>query len=254
MEETGEWNATGYADNFSFVAQYGKGLIDLIESPAGSRVLDLGCGNGTLTQELHGRGYDAMGLDSSPSLLRLARESHPELTFMEGDACCFSLEEPVDVVFSNAVLHWIKPDRHAAMLRCVSDALRPGGEFIAEFGGHGNNKLIHEALRQAFSRRGMTYEMPFYFPTIGRYAPLVEAHGMRLTHAWLFPRMTPLKGEDGMENWLRMFIRQPFKDCSQSIANDIIAETARALRPALYRSGTWHADYVRLRLRAVKTE
>ena len=99
------WDADKYTSNFSFVPAYGRGAAELIASPKGSRVLDLGCGNGALTGELRDRGFRVTGLDSSKELLSVAEKYYPELEFILGDATDFSLKEPVDAVFSNAVFH-----------------------------------------------------------------------------------------------------------------------------------------------------
>lgn len=114
------WDAEGYERGFSFVPAYGAGVIDLIDVCPGEKCLDLGCGNGTLTAELAACGLDASGVDASPEMVALARERHPELRFEVGDATSFSLDEPVDVVFSNAMLHWIDARLQSSALACVA--------------------------------------------------------------------------------------------------------------------------------------
>ena len=246
------WNAQGYEKDFSFVPAYGAAVMDLIDAEPGASYLDLGCGNGTLTAELAARGLDVVGMDASPEMIGLARATHPELRFVLGDATSFRLESPVDVVFSNAMLHWIDAELHPAALACVAAALAPGGQFVFECGGYGCGARIHEALAQAFARHGLSYEMPFYFPTVGEYAPLVEAAGMRVTDAFLFDRPTALKGPDGMADWIRMFVRRPFEGMDPTLEAELVSEAVEALRPEMLRDGTWYADYVRLRMRAVK--
>lgn len=248
------WDARGYERDFSFVPSYGEDVIDLIDVRPGEKCLDLGCGNGTLTASLRDRGLDAFGVDASPEMLALARKSHPDLRFVEGDAMSFTLERPVDVVFSNAVLHWIDRDRHPEALARVAAALRPGGQFVFECGGHGCGARIHAALAREFESRGLAYELPFYFPTVGEYAPLVEAAGMRVTHALLFDRPTQLKGPDGMADWIRMFVQRPFEGMAPELAAQIISAAVDSLAHELLRDGTWYADYVRLRMRAVKVQ
>ena len=246
-----QWNAKGYTQNFSFVHQYGSDLFSLIEGQ-GLSVMDLGCGNGALTHQLRQAGFDAEGLDASPELLETARELWPDVPFRLGDAADFQAGRHYDMVFSNAVLHWIDPDRQDAMLRCVNRALKPGGQFIFELGGYGNNALIHGALEGAFTQRGRTYRMPFYFPSIGQYAARLEGAGFKATYATLFDRPTPLNGDDGLYDWLRMFIKTPFQGMEPAAEEAILREVVEALRPALYRDGVWYSDYVRLRCRAVK--
>lgn len=245
------WNAEGYTQNFSFVHEYGSDLISLIDGK-GLSVLDLGCGNGALTSRLVQAGFRAQGLDASPELLETARRTYPELTFRQGDAVNFQVSQSFDVVFSNAVLHWIDRERQDDMLRCVNHALKPGGQFVFELGGYGNNVLIHGALEQAFVRRGLAYRMPFYFPTVGQYAVRLEAAGFKVTYATLFDRPTPLSGEDGLYGWLCMFIKTPFEGMGQAEREAILREAAAELKGSLYRDSVWYSDYVRLRCKAVK--
>ena len=245
-----QWDAEEYAKNFQFVPQYGADLLELLEVKEGERILDLGCGNGALTARLHALDADVTGLDSSLDMLHLARESYPHLTFLHGDATDFRLPGQVDAVFSNAVFHWIL-DQHA-LLNCIADALNPGGRLTCEFGGKGNTELIHGALTRAFTKRGLPYRNTFYFPTVGEYAPLLEQHGLRVTYAALFDRPTELKGENGLADWMDMFLPQAFEGISLCIAEEIKREAVQELAPILRRDGTWYADYVRIRIKAMK--
>lgn len=249
-----QWDGEGYTSNFSFVHQYGQDVVELIEAEQGSTVLDLGCGNGALSKVLQEEGYRVKGMDASLELLEIARKSYPEIEFIQADATSFSLEEPVDAVFSNAVLHWIERERQQDMLKCVHGALVECGEFVLEMGGYGNNDLIHKALGQVFAAHGFSYKMPFYFPTIGEYAALLEQAGFQVKYAVLFDRPTELKGEDGMKDWIKMFLKTPLSLVEQEAERErIIDEAVDCLRKSLYVKGKWYADYVRLRMRSIKT-
>lgn len=177
-----KWDADKYTENFSFVHQYGKDVVELIDCKNGSTLIDLGCGNGALTKALQEKGFRVTGVDSSEELLEIAGRKYPDIPFIRADAADFSVDEAVDVVFSNAVFHWIDREKQSAMLGCVYKALKEEGQFVFEFGGHGNNALIHGVLGEVFSEHGYEYKMPFYFPSIGEYAALVEREGFLLLY------------------------------------------------------------------------
>ena len=132
-----QWDAGKYAQDFAFVPKYGEALLELLDRETVHTVLDLGCGNGALTEQLVQAGYAVCGMDADAAQLTLARQRCPNVRFFQGDATDFSLGTPVDAVFSNAVLHWIDRERQPDALRCISRALRAGGQFVFEMGGAG---------------------------------------------------------------------------------------------------------------------
>lgn len=248
-----QWDAEKYTSDFSFVHRYGNSVTELIDAPSNSTVLDLGCGNGALSKVLQEKGFQVIGLDASKELLDIARKNNPEIRFIQGDATDFSLEKPVDVVFSNAVFHWIDEQRQQAMLQCVYSALKQHGQFVFEFGGSQNNRLIHEALAGVFAEHQYPYNHPFYFPTIGEYASRLESAGFRVIYALLFDRMTELKGENGLKDWIHMFVKTPFSVVKGKAEQEVMIDAAvKRLQEKLCRNGKWYSDYVRLRMKAVK--
>ena len=248
-----EWDADKYTADFSFVHQYGNSVIELIDANKGSSVLDLGCGNGALTKTLQEKGYAVKGLDASKELLDIARKNYPSIEFIQGDATAFTLSEPADVVFSNAVFHWINQEQQPDMLKCVYNALKKNGQFVFEFGGYENNQRIHSVLATIFSEYGYCYEMPFYFPTISEYASLLENTGFRVKYAVLFNRLTELKGQSGLKDWINMFVRTPFGIVKAAKEKEsIINKAIEVLQNDLFIDGKWYADYVRIRMRAIR--
>src|SRR6056297_343493 len=198
-----DWDATAYEDDHSFVYEYGADVLELLAPAAGERVLDLGCGTGALTGKIAASGADIVGIDSAAEMIERARANHPELAFRQADARTATFDEPFDAVFSNAALHWI--DEQDAALSTVSDALRPGGRFVAELGGDGNVAAIVDAVLAELAERGYDADNPWHFPTVGEYASRLERHGFEVRDATLFDRPTELDGEDGLANWLDVF-------------------------------------------------
>lgn len=244
------WDSQGYTEHFGFVHRYGEDVLSLITAAPGSRIVDLGCGNGALTTKLAKLGYRVLGVDASEEMLAAARAHHSELEFIQGDATTFALNEPADVIFSNAVFHWIDADKQPLLAKNLARNLRPGGELVCEFGGYGCAERVHAALEHAFAARGLKYPRVFYFPTIGQYAPLLEHAGLRIEYAALFDRPTPQDGPDGLQRWIRMFVKAPFAALAPETQDEIMDETAEQLRPTLWQDGRWTVDYVRIRLRA----
>ncbi|MDG5759886.1 methyltransferase domain-containing protein [Natronococcus sp. A-GB1] len=245
-----DWDATAYDDDHSFVYEYGADLLELLEPTADERVLDLGCGTGELTAAVSDAGATAVGLDSSAEMIATAREAHPDCSFVHADATTFAAEEPFDAVLSNAALHWI--DDQDAVLETVRDALRPGGRFVAELGGTGNVRAIVDALAAELADRGYDGDHSWYFPSIGEYAPRIEAHGFEVHSAALFDRPTELEnGADGLANWIGMFGDEFFEGVPDAERDTIVEGVEDRLRPALFRDGSWVADYRRLRFVAV---
>lgn len=249
-----KWDSDTYSRDFSFVYKYGEDLIRLLNLKKGIKVLDLGCGTGELTEKLYEAGAIANGIDASAEQISRAREKFPHICFRQADAVSFAMPEQMDAVFSNALFHWIQSDDQPKMLRSIWNALKPGGQLVFEMGGSGNNAKIHAALAKAFSAHGFTYQEPFYFPTIGGYASVLENAGFRVTDMRLFERPTELTGTGGMAEWITMFVQKPFETAfvPEKDRQRIILEAVEMLKPALCRDGVWIADYVRLRGRCVK--
>lgn len=248
------WNSSLYEGNHAFVWQYGESLLELLAPKAGEQILDLGCGTGQLTEKIAQSGAFVQGIDSSLSMISKARANYSQLDFAVADARDFKVEKPLDAVFSNAVLHWIKQPE--AAIDCVEKALKPGGRFVAEFGGKGNVGAIVRALLSVLSEIGYPEPEslnPWYFPTIGEYAGLLEKRGFEVGYAVLFDRPTLLEGGSaGMVNWIEMFAGGFLSGLSDDVRSRVILAVEERLRSTQYRDGTWMADYRRICVVAVK--
>lgn len=241
------WDSSLYDDRHAFVWEKAGDLIDLLDPRPGERILDLGSGTGHLTAQIAARGAEVVGLDSSASMIAQARQNYPKLKFVLGDARSFRFDEPFDAVLSNAVLHWI-PEA-ASVIESVAQALKPGGRFVLEMGGQGNIGGIVGALTSVLNKAGYSPRNPWYFPSPGEYATLLEKHGFEVTALCLFDRWTKLDHpEKGMREWLEMFAGPWFEGIPPSARGNLIAAIESQLRGSLFREGTWWADYRRLRI------
>jgi len=248
------WNTALYDGKNAFVWKHGRGVVELLAPQPGERILDLGCGTGHLTNQIAAAGAEVIGMDKSQSMIEEARRLYPSLRFEIADATNFHFDKPFDAVFSNAAIHWMKDQ--PAVARCIWDALKPGGRFVAEFGGKGNIRAIRSALNDAVAAAGETINAePFarYYPSVGEYASLLEALGFRVTFATHFDRPTKLDEEaNGLRNWLFTFADNVIESLPEDKRENVIAQVERELKPTLFQEGSWFADYRRIRIVAVK--
>jgi trans-aconitate methyltransferase len=240
------WDVERYEARHSYVWNFGADLIEALDPKSGERILDLGCGAGHLSDRISRSGATVIGVDNSPAMIAQARINFPHLKFLLANGASFSLDEPVDAVFSNAALHWMKPPEPVAA--AIARALRPGGRLVAEFGGRGNIRAVLDGLSSVFEG----VKEYWYFPSIAEYATLLEQQGLTVTFAALFERPTPLEGEDGIEDWMEMFCGTFFDGIPAPSRSKTRHQVGESLRPRLYRNGKWVADYRRLRVVAVK--
>jgi trans-aconitate methyltransferase len=242
-----KWDSSLYEDRHSFVWKKVGDLIDLLDPKPGERILDLGCGTGHLTAQIAARGAAPTGLDASVSMIAQARQNYPKLRFVLADASEFRFDEPFDSVFSNAALHWI-PEA-GRVIASVAGALKPGGRFVLEMGGKGNIARIVTALTAVLREGGYAPRNPWYFPSAGEYAALLERHGFEVESLWTIERWNQLEHpEKGLREWLEMFAGVWFEAVPEGAREGIVAGIESRLRPELWRNGTWWADYRRLRL------
>lgn len=239
---SGAWDAGRYQSRHSYVFTHGESLIDLLEPRAGERILDLGCGPGQLTAKIAESGSDVMGIDRSAEMIAEARRNYPSLKFEVANAADFILDTKLDAVFSNAALHWVKDADGVA--RSVAQALKPGGRFVLEMGGKGNVETVIDAVREVAGE----VKTPWYFPSVGEYASLLEWYGFEIAFARLFDRPTRVEGEDGLEDWLVMFGGPLFAGFGEERATEIRREVANRLRHQVFHDGGWVLDYRRLRV------
>jgi trans-aconitate methyltransferase len=246
---TQTWNPTAYLRDAGFVPALGAPVLDLLAPQAGERILDLGCGDGTLTARLAALGCEVLGIDSSADQIAAAqaRGLHAEVL----DAHALPYQAEFDAVFSNAALHWMRAP--ARVLANVARALKPGGRFVAEMGGAGNVASVVNAYAAEYARRGIALAAhnPWYFPSAEEYAELLNAAGFKVETIELFARPTPLPGD--VTDWLQLMTQSFIAAVPLDEQTALVAEVRERVRAqAQLSDGSWTLDYVRLRFRAIK--
>jgi SAM-dependent methyltransferase len=246
---THAWDAGLYATHAAFVPALGAPVLGLLAPQPSERILDLGCGDGVLTQKLVEAGATVVGIDADPAMIAAALEKGIDARL--GDARRMAFAREFDAVFSNAALHWVGAP--AVVTAGVARALKPGGRYVGEFGGHGNIAAIRVALRAVLKAHNYRVESDetSYYPTAEGFRAVLEAGGFTVDSCAIIPRPTPIPS--GMSAWLNTF-RGGFIDSAGVPPNkrsQIIEDVRALLRPVLAdEAGNWVADYVRIRFSA----
>jgi SAM-dependent methyltransferase len=239
------WTSDTYRTNAAYVPALGAAAFELLNPRPGERILDVGCGEGSLTEKIMAAGTTVVGVDASPEMVAAAKARGLDARLIDAEQLPF--EREFDAVFSNAALHWVR--NHDAMLAGVHRALKTGGRFVAEFGGHGNIAAIQVAIRSVLAHRGWKTDIHRYYATPEEYAARLRAHRFAVSHIELIPRPTPLP--TGMRGWLETFERATLDRIPQHEREPFLTEVENLLREELCDSfGNWTAHYVRLRFLA----
>jgi len=252
VAQESQWNAELYDEKHSFVWKMASAVLDLLDAKSGERILDLGCGTGHLTEQIAASGATVVGVDKSAEMIEQARQKHPAISFEVMDARELALAQLFDAVFSNATLHWItEPEK---VIAGIAKILKPGGRFVAEFGGKGNVAEILAATQRAWHKLGLPVSPnPWYYPSIAEYSTLLEKYGLEVTYANLFERPTALEdGARGLHNWLKMFGGVFLDALVPERREGTLAAIEREARPTLFHDDHWVMDYRRLRVVARK--
>jgi len=210
-ERTDGWDPGQYERFASERAQPFFDLLALVHPVPGGDAVDLGCGTGELTAQLHARvgAGSTLGIDSSPAMLaRAATAATAGLRFEEGDIGRFDAAHRFDLVFANASLHWV-PD-HPALLVRLSHALRPGGQIAVQVpanADHPSHTVAAEVAAEAPYRQAMDDAPPadvvrgVLLPE--QYAELLDQLGFVEQHVRLQVYGHHLSSTDEVVEWTR---------------------------------------------------
>lgn len=256
------WDPKFYSSNSSAQKNWGLELLAKFHFRGNERILDVGCGDGKLSAEIARNLPEGsvLGIDLSEDMITFARNHYPEdkfqnLSFMQRDASELTFDSEFDVVFSNAVLHWIKAPRTA--LKGFWKSLKPEGVFLAQFGGRGNAaEVIKIADSMLEDEKWSSYFRNFVFP-YGFYGP--EEYGKWLKDAGfsvkrleMHSKDMALEGEKGLSAWIAStwlpYIQQVPEESKEDFINEVVTLFTRKNPPD--DKGCIHVQMKRLEIEA----
>jgi trans-aconitate 2-methyltransferase len=216
-----DWNAERYHDLSAPQQMWGRRVLERLPLSGAERVLDLGCGTGRLTQEIHGRLPHGrlVGADRSDAMLETAsswlRAHAPGTALVRADGAALPFARAFDAVFSTATFHWI-PD-HAALFRSIIMALKPGGRLVAQCGG-GPNLALLRARADGLSRDPRfapffhDWTEPWYYADVESTKRRLAAAGFADIDVSLEEAPTPLAGAEAYQEFIATVCVRPHLD------------------------------------------
>ena len=259
-----KWDAVDYARSSTVQQRWARELLAKLNLEDSERLLDLGCGDGKVTTEIASMlpNGTVIGVDNSAEMIELAQSrfhatEYPNLSFQVVDALNLNFDHEFDVVFSNAVLHWVAD--HASVLRGVANALKPNGRILLQMGGRGNATQVIAVMDQVRSMSEwcdyfVGFQFPYSFYGAEEYAEWLPQTGFVPVRVELIPKDMAQVDRLAFEGWLRTtwlpYIRRVEKERQQEFLNQVVDLYLTANPPSS--DGVVHVQMMRLEVEAKK--
>ncbi len=257
-----EWNAADYANQSSAQQVWAEELLAKLNLSGSEQVLDLGCGDGKVSAAIaacltHG---NVTGIDASFEMISLAKKAYVNsrnLNFKHDDATDFSYNEKFDVVFSNAVLHWVQD--HVAVLKNCYQSLSHGGKVLLQMGGQGNAEefigvVTEVTAREKWKEYYQRFTFPYHFYATEDYENWLNNTGFKAIRIELINKDMQHVGKKGLAGWFRTtwmpYTNQLPEHKREEFITDVIDSYIKIY--PVDKIGISHVKMVRLEVEAVK--
>ncbi|MDH5179539.1 MAG: methyltransferase domain-containing protein [Gammaproteobacteria bacterium] len=206
-----QWNAADYAAHSSAQFDWAQSLIREPALDGSESVLDIGCGDGRITRVIAAAVTGlVIGIDHSSDMVNWATSQHHSddgrLSFRQMDATQLEFAEEFDLVFSNAVLHWVRD--HQAVLAGIQRSLKPAGRAVLSMGGKGNAPDILPVVDELICKpQWQDYFTDFVFPYafygIEEYEQWLPPAGLQAKRIELVPKEMVHEDVNRLKGWIR---------------------------------------------------
>lgn len=258
------WNPEDYAEHSSAQFKWGKELIELLNLKGNESLLDIGCGDGKITELISKKlsSGKVVGVDSSKDMIRFARQKYTNdkfenLSFELKDACNLGYENEFDIVYSNAALHWIEDQK--CVLNGAYKSLKNNGRILFQMGGKGNLsemiEIITETLKTAkWNQYFSGFGFPFFFYSDVEYIAFLKNTNFNIDKVELIPRIMTHENVNDLAGWIRTtwhpILNRVPQNQKADLINDIVNDFLKT--HPLDSNGRANIKMVRLQVQAHK--
>jgi len=210
------WNPQDYHNNSSNQQRWARDLIAKIDFQGNERVLDIGCGDGTITTEIASYLPDGsiLGIDISEEMVEFAQnkfliKDFPFCRFQNGDAAKLNFNDEFDIIVSFSCLHWIID--HILVLEGIKRSLKLGGKAFLQFGAKlatispirmAIKKVIYnQRWSQYFESEGLLSRKGFY--NREEYQDILKRVGLGIERIDLVPKDIIFQEKEELKGWIR---------------------------------------------------
>ena len=256
--ETFEFDGKKYKLASSHQKEWGNTLISELSLKGNERILDLGCGDGVLTEQLSfvvpaGK---VLGIDASRGMIETAKGiMRDNVEFQQMDINEINYQNEFDIIFSNAALHWVKD--HERLLQNAYRALKRKGTLLWDFGGAGNcanfSDVVRGKIRDGkFAGYFSNFEWPWFMPSKSQYEELIASIGFSDVSIMEVNRDRYFSNEEELIRWIDQPCIVPFLACvpdqvKAGFRDEVIAEMIKRTRQL---NGTYFETFRRLKVYA----
>jgi len=227
--EMEKWDAETYHKISHIQETWAKELLSKNEWKGNEFVLDAGCGSGRVTNIIAktlNKGK-IFAVDIDENMIKIARKKYKHLRnviFLNSDLINVNLPEPVDVVFSNAVIHWIP--NHYKLFNKFWDILKPEGKILIQCGGKGNLGKTHDILEsirkeKEFLQYFRDWKNPWYFPSTSETNSILQTIGFREIRTEMTKKTAIFQGFEDYRLFMKTVVMKPYLSYLPSNDNNL---------------------------------
>lgn len=255
-----EFDGEKYQKASKHQQEWGNSLVSELTLNGNEAILDLGCGDGRITEQLALLVPDGkvVGIDASIGMIKTAMQrASDNLSFIQLDINSLDYQNTFDVIFSNAALHWIKD--HKKLLANSYSALRDNGILLWDFAGNGNCSNFFAVVREKiesekYKHYFYNFEWPWYMPNKDDYIKLISDSGFDRYSVTEVNRDRYFKNTDEMIKWIDQPSIVPFisilpEEIKKEFRRDVIHSM---IKRTLQSDGTCFETFRRIHVLAYK--